>query len=65
MGIALQRALTVLLVVYVYDTSAGTFKPLPDMPRDLPLQIHNARQALQLIEKGDQSTKAPNNESMV
>ena len=64
MGVPLQRALTVLLVVYVYDTAAGTFKPLPDMPRDLPLQIHNARQALQLIDKGNQSTR-PSNGTLV
>jgi len=49
-GVNIQRVLTVLLVVYVYDSAAETFQPLPDMPRDLPLQIHNARQALELIE---------------
>ena len=52
-GMRLRRVLTVLLVVYVDDASADNFTALPDMPRDLPLQIHNARQALQLIDKGD------------
>ena len=54
----LQRILTLLLVVYVYDATADTFRPLPDMPRDLPMQIHNARQALQLIDTGKQSAGA-------
>jgi len=57
-GVRLQRVLTVLLVVYVYDASADNFKALPDMPRDLPLQIHNARQALQLIDKGNRCDAA-------
>ena len=57
-GVRLQRALMVLLVVYVYDASADNFQALPDMPRDLPLQIHNARQALQLIDKGNRCDAA-------
>ncbi|DBA96365.1 TPA: hypothetical protein ACH3X3_002538 [Trebouxia sp. C0006] len=51
-GVRLQRVITVLLVVYVYDASADSFQALLDMPHDLPLQIHNARQALQLIDQG-------------
>ena len=52
MGVGLQRTITVLLIVYLYDSAADTFRPLPDMPRDLPLQIYNAQQALHLIETG-------------
>ena len=52
MGVGLQRTITVLLLVYLYDSAADTFKPLPGMPRDLPLQIYNAQQALHLIETG-------------
>ena len=48
-----QRTVTILLVVYVYDAVADTFRPRSDMPKDLPLQIHNARKALQLIDRGD------------
>ena len=53
-GMYVQRTITVLLVVYVFDCMADTFKPRLDMPKDLPLQIHNARKALQLIEQGQQ-----------
>lgn len=54
MGMYVQRTITVLLVVYVFDCMADTFRPRLDMPKDLPMQIHNARKALQLIEQGQQ-----------
>ena len=54
MGMYVQRTITVLLVVYVFDVMADTFRPRLDMPKDLPMQIHNARKALQLIEQGQQ-----------
>jgi len=57
-GVRLQRVITVLLVVYVYDASADSFQALLDMPHDLPLQIHNARQALQLIDQGNRCDAA-------
>ncbi|KAL3155135.1 hypothetical protein ABBQ38_011191 [Trebouxia sp. C0009 RCD-2024] len=53
-GMYVQRTITVLLVVYVFDVMADTFRPRLDMPKDLPMQIHNARKALQLIEQGQQ-----------
>lgn len=53
MGMHFQRTITVLLVVYVFDFMADTYKPRPDMPKDLPLQIYNARKALQLIDRGE------------
>ena len=53
MGMRFQRTITVLLVVYVFDFMADTYKPRPDMPKDLPLQLYNARKALQLIDQGD------------
>jgi len=46
------RVISLLLVVYVYDASQNTFKQLPDMPANLPVQIYNARKALHLIEEG-------------
>lgn len=46
------RKIKVLLVVYVYDAVQDTFKQVPGMPAHLPLQIHNAMKALQLINKG-------------
>ena len=47
-----QKTITVFLVVHVFDFTTDKFRPRLDMPRDLPLQIHNARKALQLIENG-------------
>lgn len=41
-----------LLVVYVYDAVQDTFKEVPGMPAHMPLQIHNAMKALQLINQG-------------
>lgn len=41
-----------LLVVYVYDAVQDTFKQVPGMPPHMPLQIHNAMKALQLINEG-------------
>ena len=52
MGMYVQKTITVLLVVHVFDFTTDTFRLRLDMPRDLPLQIHNARKALRLIENG-------------
>ena len=41
-----------LLVVYVYDAAQDTFKQVPGMPAHMPLQIHNAMKALELIYEG-------------
>lgn len=49
----LLRLITLLLVVYVYDIDLDTFKQLPDMPPSLPVQLWNAKQALQSIEEGE------------
>ncbi|DBA77564.1 TPA: hypothetical protein ACH3X1_009370 [Trebouxia sp. C0004] len=49
---AALRKIKVLLVVYVYDAVQDTFKQLPGMPAHMPLQIHNAVKALQLINEG-------------
>ena len=38
--------------MYVYDWTAETFLPLPDMPQDLPLLVYKATKALQLIDEG-------------
>ena len=46
------RVVHLLLVVYVYDLHLDTFKKLPDMPANLPVQIHNACKALRVIEQG-------------
>lgn len=46
------RTFKLLYTVYVYDGSQDIFKPLPDMPEGLPLQIFNARKALALIDAG-------------
>ena len=54
MGMYIQKTITVLLVVHVFDSMTDTYMPRLDMPRELPLQIHNARKALQLIESGKQ-----------
>jgi len=47
-----QRSVQLLLMLYIYDPVADTFVPLPDMPAELPLQIHNAVHALQTIDAG-------------
>ena len=47
------RVITLLLVAYVYDAVLDTFQQLPGMPAHIPLQIHNATRALQLIEEGE------------
>ena len=52
-GFTVLRTFKLLYTVYVYDEEQDTFKPLPDMPEDLPLQIFNARKALALIDAGD------------
>lgn len=49
---AALRKIKVLLVVYVYDAVQDTFKQVPGMPAHVPLQIHNAMKALQLINEG-------------
>ena len=46
------RKIKVLLVVYVYDTVQDTFKQVPGIPAHIPLQIHNAMKALQMINEG-------------
>ena len=39
-------------MVYLYDPQADTFKPLPDMPGDLPQQILHANEALKMVAAG-------------
>ena len=39
-------------MVYIYDSQADTFKPLPDMPEDLPQQILHANEALTRVAAG-------------
>lgn len=55
-GVELQapalRLIVLLLVVYTYDDLQDTFKHLPGMPAHIPVQIHNANKALQLVDKG-------------
>lgn len=46
------RLIQLLLVVYIYDDLQDTFKHLPSMPAHIPVQIHNARKALQLVDTG-------------
>lgn len=46
------RLIKLLLVVYVYDAAHDTFRQVPSMPVHMPLQIHNAMKALQLINEG-------------
>ena len=46
------RLMTLLLVVYVYDMDQDTFVQLPDMPESLPVQLWNAKKALQSIDEG-------------
>lgn len=50
------RFITVLLVAYVYNAAHDTFAQLPGMPTNLPLQLHNAKTALQFIEEGQYSS---------
>ncbi len=52
MKAAAIRKIQVLLVVYVYDAVQDTFKQVPGMPAHMPLQIHHAMKALQLINEG-------------
>lgn len=52
MGLFVQKTITILLVMHVFDCVADTFRPRLGMPKELPLQIHNARKALQLVEDG-------------
>ncbi|DBB14077.1 TPA: hypothetical protein ACH3X3_001037 [Trebouxia sp. C0006] len=47
-----QKFLVLNLLVYIYDAQGNTFKPLPDMPWDLPQQILDANEALQRITAG-------------
>lgn len=56
---AALRKIKVLLVVYVYDAVQDTFKQVPGMPAHMPLQIHNAMKALQLINEGSVLFKSP------
>ena len=46
------QLIKLLLIMYVYDTHQSNFIQLPDMPASLPVQIYNARKALQLIDQG-------------
>ena len=48
----LLRLITLLLVVYLYDVDQDTFRQLPDMPESLPVQLWNAKKALQSIDEG-------------
>ncbi len=56
---AALRKIKVLLVVYVYDAVQDTFKQVPGMPAHMPLQIHNAVKALQLINEGGTLFECP------
>ncbi len=47
-----QKFLVLNLLVYIYDAQGDMFKPLPDMPPDLPQQILDANEALQRITAG-------------
>ena len=47
-----QKFLVLNLLVYIYDAQGDMFKPLPDMPWDLPQQILDANEALQRITAG-------------
>ncbi len=37
------------MVLYLYDAEADAFLPVPDMPPELPLQLHNAISQLQAV----------------
>lgn len=52
------RLIKVLLIGYVYDGHDNTFRQLPDMPLNLPMQIWNAKKALRMIGEGQSSTTA-------
>ena len=54
-GFKVLRTIKLLCTVYVYDEDQDEYRPLPDMPEDLPLQIYNARKALALIDAGETS----------
>ncbi|DBA99058.1 TPA: hypothetical protein ACH3X1_014197 [Trebouxia sp. C0004] len=47
-----QKFLVLNLLIYLYDAQGEMFKPLPDMPPDLPQQILDANEALQRITAG-------------
>ena len=47
-----QKFLVLNLLVYIYDAQGDMFKPLPDVPWDLPQQILDANKALQRIAAG-------------
>ena len=47
-----QKFLVLNLLVYIYDVHNNMFKPLPDMPWDLPQQILDANKALRRITAG-------------
>ena len=55
-----QKLVVVHLTVYVYESRADTFKPLPDMPKDLPQQILHANEALRHIAAGQAAYCMPN-----
>ena len=40
------------MILHIYDANADSFLPLPDMPTEMPFQIHAAIDALQAIEAG-------------
>lgn len=44
-----HRTLELLMVSYLYDAEEDAFLPIPDMPPELPLQLHNAISQLQAI----------------
>jgi len=44
-----HRTIELLMVSYLYDAEEDAFLPIPDMPPELPLQLHNAISQLQAI----------------
>lgn len=46
------RVFALLLTMYMYSSASGTFCPVPTMPTGVPLQVYNAKRALQLISEG-------------
>lgn len=47
------RGFVLLLTLYVYSSSAGTFHPIPSMPSGVPVQLLNATKALQALDQGE------------
>lgn len=47
------RGFVLLLTLYVYSSSVGTFCPIPSMPAGVPTQLLNAAKALQAVEQGE------------